>query len=119
MQSSYRRPCWDLPVSSGCPPHPRVLSLVIAQSMALRSPTYCCACRDLVETYKVLKYEDPDTRWREKLFVCWPCLRFQWRDHTKLEPTPQSPEEAAQRDLMFLRKMHATSRLPGKSMYRT
>ena len=87
--------------------------------MPLRSPTYCCACRDLVDKYKVLRYEDPDTDWREKLNICWPCLRFEWRDHTKLEPTPQSPDEACQRDLMFLQKIYATSRLPGKSMYRT
>ena len=87
--------------------------------MPLRAPTYCCACRDFVDNYKVLHYEDPDTDWREKLNICWSCLRFEWRDHAKLEPTPQSPAEACQRDLMFLQKIYATSRLPGKSMYRT
>ena len=82
-------------------------------------PTYCCDCRDYVEKYKVLKYEDPDTKWLQRLCICWPCLRHQWRDHAKLEPSPQSPEEAAQRDLMFLRKVHAISRRQGRSLYRS
>ena len=41
------------------------------------------------------------------------------RTVTKLEPEPESPDEASQRDLMFLRKIYALSRLPGKRMYRT
>ena len=86
--------------------------------MVTRPACYCCVCRDYVESYKVLKLEDKVSGWLEWFNICWHCLRHQWRDRTKLEPAPESPDEAAQQDQMFLRRIHVLSRKP-VSLYRT
>ena len=85
--------------------------------MAMHLDMACRICRSSNSIYHKHSHVDEETGWRTHIYLCKPCYRQRWRDHTKLEEPPKTSQEWNARNREYVEGLLHTVEAAENKMY--
>ena len=86
--------------------------------MAMHHAMACSICRSSTSIYHKYSHVDVETGWRTHIYLCKPCYREQWRDHTKIEEPPKTSKEWGERNYAYVQCLLHEAQAAENKMYR-